>query len=143
MRWLLLDQVISIQPGTRAVASARIPQGNQVTPEVLMIEMMAQTGGILLGAQTDFASDVVFTKIEQAQFQGPFEAGDSVLISASSENIKPEGAWIDAEIKKDQFLIAGARLLLMNVGRLVPGARESITFHREFMNHFKIREKIQ
>ncbi len=144
MRWILLDRVASIKRGQSAVSFARIPEASWVSPELLLMEMMAQTGGILAGAESDFRQDLVFTKIEKADFPGPFSRGEEIEVLASSEEARPEGGWIDAKILNSRGAqIAQARFLLISTGSLVPGVPGSVTFHEAFMEHFKIREKVQ
>ncbi len=142
MRWLLLHEVVRIKKGTSAVTRSSVPN-ETVSPQLLMVEMMAQTGGLLLGAETNFEQDVVFTKIEEADFDEDLKAGESIEIEATSENLRPEGAWLDGEIRGARGKIAHARFLLMNVGRLVREVTKSVTFHDEFMNHFRVRDKVE
>lgn len=142
MRWLWLDEVVSVEKGKIARTKSRVPK-TEVTPEFLMIEMMAQTGGLLVGAESDFQNDLIFAKIESAEFSGSYEPGDAIEITATSENLRPEGAWIDGQIAKNRETIASGKLLLMNVGNLQPGQSGSLTFHSGFMNHFQVREKIR
>ncbi len=142
MRWLLLDEVIEIQKGVSAKTRGHVPDA-EYSAEILMLEMMAQTGGMLLGAQDDFQSDVIFAKVESAEFALPLQPNESVTLVASSDNLRPEGAWIDAKVLGESRELARSRFLLMSLGHLVPGRNSSITFHEVFMNHFKIREKIK
>ncbi|MFA6599905.1 MAG: hypothetical protein WCU74_02660 [Candidatus Omnitrophota bacterium] len=143
VRWVLLDEVISIDPGAReAVARARVPAAG-ASPEVLMIEMMAQTGALLLGAGTDFGRDVVFAKIQDAVFENVPPAGEPLEVRASCENLRPEGAWISASISAQGRGVGSAQLMLMAVGHLIPGREKPVTFHESFMNHYRIREKIR
>lgn len=143
MRWILLETVTSIEPGKSAKALASIPEA-PVSPELILMEMMAQTGGVLVGAESDFMQDLVFTKIDTADFPGPFPGGEKIEISAASGESRPEGGWVDAEIVNSRgSQIARARFLLMAAGPLVPSARGSVTFHEAFMKHFKIREKVR
>ncbi|MDP3919666.1 MAG: hypothetical protein Q8R76_02520 [Candidatus Omnitrophota bacterium] len=141
MRWLLLDEVIGIEKGKAARTRSRVPNG-VVSPEVLMTEMMAQTGGMLLGAETDFQQDLVFVKIEKASFSGDYKADDVLDIEVTSENLHPEGAWLDARIQSRNRTVAKSRLLLMEVSHLRESSAEPITFHAAFMNHFSVREKV-
>lgn len=143
MRWLLLDQVKKVKKGEFAKTQSRIPASDEYSPEVLMIEMMAQTGGLLLGAETNYQSDVVFTKVESAEFGGTYDAGDVIDITVTSEALKPEGAWLDGVITRGAEIIAKSRFLLMNVGQLLSGQTgKSITFHDEFMNYFNVKNKL-
>jgi len=142
MRWLLLEEIVSVEKGSKAVARGRIPN-ESVSTEILLMEMMAQTGGLLIGAESDFSNDIVFTKIEKATFSLPRSSGDEIMIVARSENLRPEGAWLDAQITGNSGeMIAQSRFLLMNVGKLRGEATTSITFHHAFMNHFNVRNKV-
>ncbi len=142
MRWLVLDEVLSIERPKRAVSRSRVPQ-EVFSAEFLMIEMMAQTGALLVGAEKDFSEDLIFAKIESAVFEPGLTPGEPIEIEAFSDQIGPDGGWLEAEIKNERGRLAKSRLLLMNVGHLVPGKKNSITFHDAFMNHFQIRSKIQ
>lgn len=141
MRWLLLDEVISVERRKKAQSRSHVPDV-EVSAEFLMIEMMAQTGALLVGAEKDFSEDLVFAKIESAVFF-PYKTGDSLEIAVSAEQLGEEGGWLDAEMNGPNGPAAKARLLLMNVGHLVQGSTKSITFHEAFMTHFKIREKVR
>ena len=142
MRWVLLDEILEIQKGQYAKSRSHIP-ALEASAEVLMIEMMAQTGGLLVGAESNFQSNLIFAKIETAEFHGEYGPGDAIEISAAAENLKADGSWIDGEVIKNGELIARSRILLMNAGEIVPGKKASITFHEEFMKHFKVLEKIK
>lgn len=142
MRWLLLDEIIGIEKGVKARTRSHIPSG-EFSPETLMIEMMAQTGGLLVGAEHDFQQDLIFAKIEKADFDHTYKAGEAIEIEATSENLRPEGAWVDARILSGERVIARSRLMLMNAGQLVPGKNGSTTFHDAFIQHFNVRQKVK
>jgi len=140
MRWLLLEKVRSIHKGKKAVASSKVPQA-PYSSEVLFIEMMAQTGGLLAGAESDYKKDIIFAKIETANILSVPKPGTPLQIEAWSESLGTEGGWFEATITCAEGLVARAKFLLMMVG-LSSGQRKSITFHEAFMNHFNVREKI-
>ncbi len=141
MRWLLLDQAVAVHRGKKAVTLSRVPQA-PYSREVLFIEMMAQTGGLLVGAESDYNNDVIFAKIETATFTEPPAPGTALTIEASADGLAPEGGWIEGQITSSGGVVAKAKLLLMSVGRLIPESQRSIAFHDNFMNHFKVREKV-
>lgn len=142
MRWLLLDEILEIKKGESARSKSRIPATNY-SAEVLLLEMMAQTGGVLLGAENDYKDDVIFAKIEAAQFPAVGFPDEPIEIIAVADGLRPEGSWVQGTVKNARAVFATARIMLMNAGTLVPGKTVSTTFHPEFMNHFKIREKIK
>lgn len=141
MRWNLLKEIILIEKGTRAVSQALWPESS-ISPEILLLEMMAQTAGLALGAQNDFSSDVVFGKIEQAVFDLPLEPPALLEIEAGAAESRAEGAWFDAHVLVRGSRISSARLLLLNAGRLSPAAKSSVTFHESFLTHYRVREKV-
>lgn len=142
MRWLLLDEIERIERGKRAFARSRVPQG-ECSPEPLLIEMMAQTGAVLLGAESDYQKDLIFAKIETADFTPPYTSGESVWIETSADAFRPEGAWMDGWVRTQDREIVRGRFLLMHVEGLNSEQHQPITFHPAFMNHFKVRDKIQ
>lgn len=143
MRWVLLDEIVKIEKKITAQTRSRVPRG-PVSPELLMMEMMAQTGALLLGAEKNFEEDVVFAKIEGASFESGWESGDLIQIEAASDNLRPEGAWFEASIRQMRGAkVAQGRFLLMNVGHLLPNQTKPVTFHEAFMNHFRVRDKVR
>lgn len=143
MRWLLIDEVIEIQKGKSARCRSRVPAPGEFSAEVLMIEMMAQCGGILLGAENDYKDDVVFGKIEAADFPMPGVPGEPVEITATAEMPGTESIWVEAQIANSRGVLASAKIMLLKPGALVPGKSESTTFHPNFMQHFKVKEKVK
>ncbi len=142
IRWLLLDEVVKVSRGKNSVSRSRVPAA-PYAPEFLMIEMMAQTAALLIGAEKDFSEDLIFAKIESAEFFPGYRPGDALEIEASAERISGDGGWLEGRIKGPNGPVAQARFLLMTVGHFTPGNTKPITFHEAFMNHFKIREKVQ
>ena len=141
MRWLLLEKIHSIQKGKKAIAAAKVPKA-PYSSEVLFIEMMAQTGGLLVGAESDYQRDLIFAKIENAVISNVPAAGTPIMIEAWSESLGAEGGWLEATITCNEGPVAKARLLLMAVTGLSGTHTKSVTFHDAFMDHFKVREKI-
>ena len=141
MRWLLLEKVHSIHKGKKAVAVAKVPLA-PYSSEVLFIEMMAQTGGLLVGAESDYQKDLIFAKIESATITNVPKSGTPLQIEAWSESLGAEGGWLEATITSAEGLVARAKLLLMAVSGLSAEQKRSITFHDAFMNYFNVRDKI-
>ena len=141
MRWNLLDEVLEIDRGSKARAAARWPE-TALRPELLFLEMMAQTAGLVLGSLDDFQTDIVFAKVDKAQFYCGVPTASLLVIGASAEEIRPEGGWFQVQISREGRLVAEARLLLANAGHLKPENQGSVTFHRQFMHHYRVRQKI-
>jgi hypothetical protein len=141
MRWLLLEKVEVIHKGEKAVAFSKVPDA-PYSSEVLFVEMMAQTGGLLVGAESDYQKDLIFAKIENAIITNIPKRGVPLQIEAWSESLGPDGGWIEAAITCVEGPVARAKFLLMAVSGLSAGQTKSITFHESFMNYFSVREKI-
>jgi len=141
MRWVLLDEVVTIQKGIKAQTRSKIPSC-EYSAELLMMEMMAQTGALLVGAESDFQNDLIFAKIDSASFKQPLKKGSLIFIHASSENVRVEGGWMDAWIQNGKEKVAESRFFLMTIGKLISGYEKPITFHDAFMQYFDIRNKI-
>jgi 3-hydroxyacyl-[acyl-carrier-protein] dehydratase len=90
--FLLLDRVIECVPGERLVAiknvtanepffSGHFP-GNPVMPGVLIIEALAQAGGVLAWESTDSVRGVLpyFAGIEKARFKRLVGPGDQLVL---------------------------------------------------------------
>lgn len=143
MRWLLLDEVLEIRPKEFSLTRSHVPSA-PFSPEVLMLEMMAQTGGLLFGAEADFHDDIIFGKVERASFRGPFEPFRPLEIRVTAEDLHPEGAaWFNGRMTSGDTLLAEARFFLVNAGRLIPGREQSLTFPQAFLEHFQVRQKIR
>jgi beta-hydroxyacyl-ACP dehydratase FabZ len=90
--FLLIDRVIEFEPGKRIIAIKNVTfnepffqghfPGAPVMPGVLVIEAMAQAGGlVLLGTIDDPQSKVMlFTGIDKAKFRRPVVPGDTLRI---------------------------------------------------------------
>ena len=141
MRWLLLDKVEVIHKGKKAVASSKVPDA-PYSAEVLFVEMMAQTGGLLVGAESDYQKDLIFAKIESAMLTCVPKTGTPIQIEAWAESLAADGGWLEATITSAEGPVAKARLLLMAVTGLSGTHTKSVTFHDAFMCHFKVREKV-
>jgi len=90
--FLLIDRIVEHRPKERIVAIKNVTinepffQGHfpelPIMPGVLVVEAMAQAGGVLLLTQLPDANSklVVFTGIERARFRRPVMPGDQLRI---------------------------------------------------------------
>jgi len=93
--FLLIDRIVEHRPKERIVAIKNVTinepffQGHfpelPIMPGVLVVEAMAQAGGVLLLSQLPDADSklVVFTGIERARFRRPVMPGDQLRIEVN------------------------------------------------------------
>ena len=89
--FLLIDEIIELEPGVRAVGKKYIKPDEEwfkghfpqhpVQPGVLMIEMLAQTGAVCALSMPQFKGKIAFfTGIDKAKFRKPVRPGDTLTL---------------------------------------------------------------
>lgn len=104
MRWFWIDRYVEFEAGVQATAIKTVTlaeehlhdhfPGAPVMPNSLILEGLAQTGGLLVAQQADFARNVVLAKVSRATFHLPALPGDTLRYRAKIENLKVEGASV-------------------------------------------------
>lgn len=143
MRWVFLDKILELKKGRLARTLSRMPAAGGPSPQALLIEMMAQTAGLLAGAETSFEKDVIFAKIEKVFFENLPPEKEEIVIEALPDQAGENGGWFEASVSRGGEPFAKGRLLLMNAGRLVPEREGSVTFHRAFMEHYRVYDHLR
>jgi len=108
MRWMWIDQVIELSPGQRLVAVKNVSLAEEhlhdhfaaagdappapTVPASLIIEGMAQTAGILVGAARDFREKVVLAKINRAELDCEVIPGETIRFEADVDRLDDLGA---------------------------------------------------
>lgn len=138
MSWVWLDGVRGFEKGKSVKASKRWQNS---FPAPFLIEMMAQAGGLLLGAESNYEEDIVFTKVEGMEFLKQPKAGE-LEIEVESESLRREGGWFAGRVFQNGDKIMQGRLLLMNVGRLRPDGQGPITFPQQLISALKLKATV-
>jgi 3-hydroxyacyl-[acyl-carrier-protein] dehydratase len=104
MRWFWIDRYLEFTAGVEATAVKAVTlaeehlhdhfPGFPVMPNSLILEGVAQTGGLLVAQQHDFTRNVVLAKVSKAQFHLPALPGDTLRYRAVVESLKLEGASV-------------------------------------------------
>lgn len=104
MRWFWIDHFTELQRGQSAVAIKNVTltekavddhmPGFFVFPSSLIVEGMAQTGGLLVGESHSFLKRVVLAKVGKATFYEYAFPGDTLTYTITVENIQPNGAMV-------------------------------------------------
>jgi len=103
--FLLVDRVVEYEPGKKIVAIKNVTMnepffeghfpGHPVMPGVLIIEGMAQTGGIMVGLDSgEETKDRVcyFISVDNAKFRRPVRPGDQLRLAMEALSCK-RGIW--------------------------------------------------
>jgi len=108
MRWMWIDRFIEFESkkSAKSVKNLSLAEdhfaqhfpGYPVMPVSLMLEGLAQTGGILVGEANNFQEKVVLAKIVNAKFEREALAGESLIYSTQIVDLRPEGATIQGEV---------------------------------------------
>jgi 3-hydroxyacyl-[acyl-carrier-protein] dehydratase len=113
--FLLIDEVLELVPGERAVALKRVREdewylrghfpGRPVMPGVLIVEAMAQTGAVaVLSEEENRGRIALFAGIDDTRFKRIVEPGDELQLECTLEQVRgPIGrgkarATVDGEL---------------------------------------------
>jgi 3-hydroxyacyl-[acyl-carrier-protein] dehydratase len=141
MRWMWIDQIIAFEPGRSMSAIKNVSLAEEhlhdhfapeparggerprpardamaVMPASLMIEGMAQTAGILVGAAHKFREKVVLAKIASAVIERDVFPGQTIRYEATIERLDELGASTRGVI--DRFDHASARPAWERIGQV-------------------------
>lgn len=118
---LLIDRVLEIQAGKAIVAiknvSANEPffqghwPGRPIMPGVLIIEAMAQAGGVLVAATMDRSGRVaMLASVDGVKLRRPVVPGDQLRLEISAERIKQNSASVFGIAKVGDAVAAEAKI---------------------------------
>jgi 3-hydroxyacyl-[acyl-carrier-protein] dehydratase len=120
MRWIWIDRFLTFDKAQAASAVKYLTlaedhfaqhfPGYPVMPVPLMLEGLAQTGGILVGDANDFKEKVVLAKIANVKFTADAVAGQELVYKTKIESLRAEGAVISGEVFADDVLIGTAEI---------------------------------
>lgn len=125
MRWIWIDQFEEFHSRQRALAVKTISvaedhlheqfPGYPVMPHSLIIEGLAQTGGILVGEANDFSEKVVLAKIPHVIFHDHAIAGDILKYDVTLVDLREEGGVVEAKVYKGSEVMAEAEIVFAHL----------------------------
>jgi 3-hydroxyacyl-[acyl-carrier-protein] dehydratase len=97
--FLLIDEVLELEPGERVVALKRVRRdewyfrghfpGRPVMPGVLIVEAMAQTGAVaVLSEEENRGRIALFAGIDDTRFKRIVEPGDELQLECTLEQVR-------------------------------------------------------
>jgi 3-hydroxymyristoyl/3-hydroxydecanoyl-(acyl carrier protein) dehydratase len=124
MRYLLLDRITELRPPERAAGVKCVSlsddvfvdhfPGHPILPGALIVEGLAQLGGVLLEATVKHRGlaerHALLTIIERAKFRRPVRPGDKMELEASVLTCRDEGGQVRAVARVDGAVVAEAEL---------------------------------
>ncbi|MBI1746536.1 MAG: 3-hydroxyacyl-ACP dehydratase FabZ [Acidobacteria bacterium] len=127
--FLLIDRILEFEPGKRIVGLKNVTMnepffvghfpGTPVMPGVLIIEAMAQTGGVL-ALYSEPRRDkllVYFLGIDKARFRRPVTPGDQLLLELTVLRRKTNVCKMQCQAFVNGLLVAEAEILSSFVER--------------------------
>ena len=126
MRWIWIDRFVSFEPGKAAVAVKNLSlaedhfadhvPGYPVMPAPLILEGLAQTGGILVGDANGFTKNVVLAKIPKAAFRREARPGETLTYTAKLQQMGDVGGLVSGTVHSGDELIGEAEIFFAHVG---------------------------
>jgi 3-hydroxyacyl-[acyl-carrier-protein] dehydratase len=158
VRWIWIDkfEAFEINVAARAIKNVSLAEehlhdhvpGFPVMPASLMIEGMAQTAGILVGAARNFQEKVILAKIGKAAFTRLVRPGDQIVYAAKIVNVTEQGAAIEGAITArtsvggvaQEVPVGSIDMMFSHIDNNMSGSKFpefNFVFNSEFMNLFE------
>ena len=109
MRWYWIDRFLEFERGRRCVAVKNVTlaeehlhahfPGYPVMPNALVIEGVAQAGGLLVADQRGYQGNMILAKVPKAVFHFDPRPGDTLRYECTLESLRGEGAVVQATVR--------------------------------------------
>ncbi|MFO0876215.1 MAG: 3-hydroxyacyl-ACP dehydratase FabZ family protein [Gemmataceae bacterium] len=125
MRWIWIDRFTDFESGkfARAIKNLSLAEdhyaqhfpGYPIMPAALILEGLAQTGGILVGEVNKFQEKVILAKVPRAVFHREMVAGETLYYEAEVIHLRPEGAAVNARVIVDNQVTVEAEIFFAHL----------------------------
>lgn len=124
--FLMVDRVIQLEPGKHAVGVKNVTAneeffsghypGQPIMPGVLIIEAMAQLGGLLLSRELEHTGKVaVLLSLDRVKFRRPVVPGDQLILEAHARRMKSRTGHVYCTARVGDAHVAEADIKFMMV----------------------------
>ncbi len=121
MRWMWVDRFTEFVSGSHAHGVKNVTLDEEVIdryslgfpmlPPTLIIEGMAQLGGILVAEHYEFTKRVVLAKVGKAKYHQPAQPGDQLRYEVTLDGLQEHGATVTGKSFLDGELQAEIDLM--------------------------------
>jgi UDP-3-O-[3-hydroxymyristoyl] N-acetylglucosamine deacetylase/3-hydroxyacyl-[acyl-carrier-protein] dehydratase len=123
--FLLVDKVMSIEPGKRITAIKNVSfndqfflghfPGNPTMPGVLQVEAMAQAGGLmsLYGSEASADNTILFLGIDKVRFRGIVRPGDTLRMECETLKFRRNTLRFTGKCFVEDKLVCEAEMMAM------------------------------
>jgi 3-hydroxyacyl-[acyl-carrier-protein] dehydratase len=138
MRFLLVDRIISLDPGISVVAEKTLPSSEElfadhfpgfpVVPGVLLTEMLGQAAGKCLSAQRLPRGNAMLAEIRSAKFRQWVRPDEIITLHATIKQNKEAFAVADCHATVAGRKVCSAELMLSfkPIEDFLPGYRDEV-----------------
>jgi 3-hydroxyacyl-[acyl-carrier-protein] dehydratase len=133
MRWFWIDRFTQFESGRSATAVKNVSlaeghlhdhfPGAPLMPNSLVIEGLAQTGGLLAAEHNDFEERVVLAKVAKARFHFSATPGDTLVYQMTIDDIHKDGAIVSGTSHVGPRLQAEVQLVFAHLSESVAGSK--------------------
>ena len=128
---LMIDRILEIEGTTRVVGLKNVTineaffqghyPGNPIMPGVLIIEALAQVGGILLSQELEHKGKVaVLLSMDRVKFRRAVRPGDQLILEAEAVRIRSNTGHVRGRARVGGELVAEAEIKFIMVDADVP-----------------------
>ena len=131
MRWFWIDRFTEFESGRRAAAVKNVSlaeehlhdhfPGAPLMPNSLIIEGLAQTGGLLVAEHGGFEERVVLAKVAKARFYFAAVPGDTLEYRVAIDDIHKDGAIVSGTSHVGARLQAEVQIFFAHLAEAAAG----------------------
>jgi 3-hydroxyacyl-[acyl-carrier-protein] dehydratase len=127
MRWIWIDRFVEFVSGSHAKAVKNVTlaedhlhdhfPGFPVMPASLIMEGLAQTGGLLLGETSQFRHVVILAKVPKMTFHSWACPGDTLTYSAKLLDARSDGGIVECQAHVGERLVADGEIVFAHLAQ--------------------------